>query len=235
MSQPVPIVTSQNFDAVNNYIDHLSDRNQSTIEFKKANTLAVYMKWLAVLVLAVGIALALMMWAYGSGKKQPDPVIVEPRVIQAPDVKVVIERDVFNNGQKPDAETDPRVKTAVTGAQQRISEIEPGGTLVIDSESVTQSGNSVIDFVIFKYAPFGRGLVDEVVVGMHYPDSLAEVPDRQWCYVTAPDEGGVEIQVNLAGRRLGQTFKNPITTEMAKRVSLSTDELLAAQRLCTFE
>ena len=235
MSNGTPVVTGQNFDAVNDYIDHLSSRNRSSIELQKANTAGIYLKWLAVLTLATGIAVALMLWAFGSGREKPAPIIVEPRVVQAPDVKVVIEREPLNSGQMTTLQPDPRVATAIVGAQQRIAEIAPTGTVVIDSKSVQTITEPVIDFVIFKNLPFGRGLIDEVVVGMHYPDSNAKIADRQWCYVSTPDENGVEIHVTLAVWRLGEELKTPITVDMARRANVSTDELRAAQRLCQFE
>lgn len=232
--QEPPEYTSEDFSVVNRYVDRMAQRHDAAIQHHRALTSEVYIRW-AVIALAVGgVSAALIIWALGALNKHPDPIIVEPRVIQPPQVNVTIDGSQF----RPTAVGSSAVNDARAAAGSRVESIIGSST----PQSVPATGTTigppapeVINFVIFRELPFVRGKVNQVNIGMKYNKATDEKPTSQWCYVNAPNPSGSAVRVTLANKYENQRFDEELTTSIARELGMSLGDLNAAQRLCTFD
>ncbi len=197
------------FDEVNRYLERLADRHKSRVENLRADTSAIYMKWFAVLIVATGLADAMILWGYSAFKEKPRPEIIVPPI----NVKVENERSSPPSG----------FGSVAREVQKRAGETGAVG-----------GPKAVIDYVIFKSIPFSRAKVSDVTIGMHYPDSEATSPDREWCYITSPNDDGTSTRVELMVKRGGAKIESEMTYQKARSVGLSMSDLTEAKNLCKF-
>jgi hypothetical protein len=201
--------THHDFDEVNRYLERLADRHKARVTNLRADTWAIYMKWFAVLIVAAGLAIAMILWAYAALKEKPRPEIVVPPI----NVKVENERP----------SPSPNFQSVVREVQRKAGETTANG-----------APETVIDYVIFRNIPFVRANISEVTIGMHYPDSEAKVPDREWCYITSPNDDGTSTKVQLSVKRGSLKIESELTYQMARSVGLSMSDLTEAKNLCKF-
>ncbi len=224
---PPPTYTTQDYSAVNTYVEHLAARHRSAISIRRAGVFATYAKWCAVLVVASGVTALLVLWGLSLLKEKPDPKIVEPVIVDRPVTINVpgLDSSLENNG-------NPEVQRQLSEIRSTIADVRAGSS--VDTPT-TESLRTVIDFVIFKEVQFSQAGLEEVVVGMRYQDSSSENPSTQRCYVNKPNDSGAETRVNLARKEGPQRIDDILTTAMAREIGAPLGVLKEAQSLCAFE
>ena len=79
-----PTYTSQNFDAVNDYVAHLADRHRARSASWRSETFGTYAKWASAIIAAGGISAFLVLFGLSLLKEKPEPRIVAPVVVDRP-------------------------------------------------------------------------------------------------------------------------------------------------------
>ena len=220
-----PTYTTQDFSAVNDYVEHLAARHQTAISERRANIFGTYAKWFAVLIAAIGVAALLTLWGMSLYKEKPEPRIIEPVVVDRP-VPVPLPQGDTRTGSDPEIQRQLESIRSTIASLQTDSPVDP---------LTTDGANMVIDFVIFKEVGFRRGDLEEVVVGMQFDDSNSEFPSSQWCYVMKPNLSGTGTRVDLANKVGTERIDRIVTAAMGKELGVSISVLMEAQRLCAFE
>ena len=222
-----PPYTTQNFDAINGYIDHLASRHQARTARWRSETFGTYAKWIALAVAASGAAAFLVLFGLSLFKEKPEPRIVRPVVIDR-DVIVKLPEGLGAVQQPRRTDVDQRLSEIM----RQIDEIKRGKT---GDGTGAQPASPVLNFVIFKEIPFNRAGISNVVIGMRYKDTTSKIPSSQWCYVNKGNLSGTVTRVDLAKKDDKQPIKSTLTLSEAREMRTTLDILRSAQRHCTFE
>lgn len=219
-----PTYTTQNFDAVNDYIGHLADRHRARTARWRSDTVGTYLKWSAVLITATGAAAFLVLWGLSFWREEPDFKVMEPVVV---DRHVIINLDerFRARGGRPDGADRPN----------RQPPRVPNDAPKSDTPKEPTPARPEIDFVVFKYFDFSRDGLKTVVVGMQYKGASMVAPSSQWCYVNKVNLSGTMTRVDLAENKGDGLKFHDITSSQAQEVGTTVGTLKAAQRLCQFE
>ena len=224
---PMTTYTTQDYSAVNEYVEHLAERHRAAVAIRRADIFAVYAKWFAVLIAAAGVAALLVLWGMSLFKERPDPEIVEPVIVDKP-----VTINIPPQSAPHQNSGDPEVQRQLREIRSTIENIR--GSTKSDS-SPGDRPRTVVDFVIFKEIKFQQAGIEDVVVGMSYEDSNSTSPNRQWCYVIKPNASGTATRVELAGKVGDHKTDDQLTVAKARGIGASLKTLTAAQRLCAFE
>jgi|GEM_PF-3940515 len=235
-----PTYTSQNFDAINSFFEHQANRHRGDVALQRANTIGIYLKWLVLATLAIGVVGFLSLWGMSLLTEKPEPRIVRP---------VVVDKAVNINVADPKAgrgggdETSKAASTLLE-ISRKVDEIRqrPAGAIANGVPPRSSNGSlapaetaPVVNFVIFKHFAFGRAGLGEVVVGMKYKDSGSKKPLRQWCYVNKGQPTGTTVRVDLASKLGSIASDRSLSQAEAREIGASIADLRAAQDLCAFE
>ena len=218
-----PSYTTQNFDAVNDYIGHLAARHHARTARWRSDTIGTYLKWGAVLIAAAGVAAFFVLWGLSLWRNETEIKIVEPVVVDR-DVTIILDERLRARDGRQEGAVEPIVRQA----EKRIDALKAGGVIE------PTAGRTVIDFVIFKNLDFNRDGLSTVVVGMKYKDASATEPSSQWCYVNKGNLSGNVTRVDLADKIGDQLNYRDITLSQAREARTTVLTLKAAQRLCVF-
>jgi hypothetical protein len=177
------------------------------------------------LAVALGVAGLLILW----GVKlllNPRPEVIEKEVI--------VEKPVSIN---PNIYISPgqgfeRLQALNENARTQIEKFESKTKTAGDT---AQSVKTVYDYVLFKHIPFDRDGLQNIIIGMRFPESRAEKPSRQWCYVVKPTDTGVQNRLTLSIVENGVRNDQPITRDMAQTMATDLNNLENARDLCVFE
>jgi hypothetical protein len=214
--------TTEDFSAVNSYVNHLAEKNRAGVREIRARNFGEYAKWGAVALVAAGIAAALVMWGISFLK---DYEIVEKQIVVKEPAN--FKPTIIVNTPATVSEAQ-RTRNVATSRTRELQETSPS---ITDEPGV----KPVFNFTIFKSMPFNIGEIDDVVVGMTYEDSNSAKPSHQWCYITAPNKDGTHTRVNLAIKEATEIRKAPLPSNVAAKLGISEFELERAQGLCSFE
>jgi len=224
---PPPTYTSQNFDAINDYIGHLANRHRARSALWKSDTFATYAKWSAVVVAAGGLAAFLVLFGLSLYKEKPEPKIVSP---------VIVDRDIVIKMPENASTVQPLRRT---DADRRLDEIKRSIDEVKGRKPTgapnTKPAKSVLNFVIFKNIEFSRSGINRVTVGMRYSDTTVKMPSYQWCYIEKRNLSGTKTHLYLANKSATGRVNTIITLAEAREFRASLADLNAAQRECVFE
>ncbi len=98
-----------------------------------------------------------------------------------------------------------------------------------------QSGNVVVNYVLFRNIPFSEDGFDKITVGMRYDSEGDEEPSYQWCYIErATSVAPVIDHFQLATKSVGH-IDTEILSIHAAELGTTVDVLLRAQSNCLFE
>ena len=222
-----PTYTSQNFEAVNDYVGHLADRHRARSASWRSETFGTYAKWTSAIVAAGGISAFLVLFGLSLLKEKPEPRIVAPVVVDRP-VTINLPEGIGRPNQE--SEVDHLRREAVS----RIDKIKAPRTAPERPDS-TPIAKTVIDYVMFKEISFGRSGINKVTVGMRYKDSSTKKPSRQWCYVSKTNLSGSVTRVNLAAKIADRRTDYTLTLNEAREIRSTMADLKVAQRSCAFE
>lgn len=217
-----PSFTTHNFDAVNDYIRHLAQRHRAWSSQALASTFAVYAKWGAIAILALGAMAFMVLWGVSLLWAKPEPRIVQPIVVDKP-VTINLPDSMRTSGSFADA-------ARTIGDRARAIEQRDGS-----NEAAPDQSKAVVNFVIFRNIPFARAGLDGVTVGMKYDSSTSTIPSSQWCYVKRSNPSGTETVVHLATWSNGARTDLPIGAGEIREIAAPATDIQAAQRLCVFE
>ena len=226
MSDPLEY-TSHNFDAVNNQIQEIADREKSR---SFAYKLQSY-KWLGLY--GLGIALVTILFLFSSliyrNLNAPYPMqetkVVKPEIIEKEVIKVV-KVPVSNNSSMP-IETDTSYD-GPKGVENNSDE---------DNYISNQRRNVVKKYTIFKTVSlndteFTSNGFNTVITGWNYKDSETEYPEDQFCYIQI-NSGSLltSTRVDLAEIK-NFVEKNFVNSELAKEVGIFQSTLNKAKKAC---
>lgn len=219
MSESQPQYDVHNFDAVNQYVATMADRQQTGISLRRADIFSRYAKYIAILLIAAGIVTFLVLWGYSLLKEKPEPKIIT--------TETIIERPI---------KLEPNIYVSTTGSPTPAEKTREAASDRVSSLSPSSGANPVYNFTIFKEIPFNKDGMQNVVVGMKYDDSEAVTPSHQWCYVMSPNIDGTDTRISLATKNgVFGTIEKSITHAQANKADTSVAILESAQRLCAFE
>lgn len=214
--------------------DRMAERHDAAIFEHRARAWETYLRWGVAALAVVGISAALILWAWGKTIEKPDPLIVEPRVIQPPEVKVVIDGSGLQGASSSSASRTEIIRQA---AEDMVGSIASKSCApeASDNGQAAPPAPEVLNFVIFKEIPFARGKISQINVGMRYETAGDKRPAWQWCYVTTPNPSGTKAQVDLAHVYGQRRVDSPMTTAMARDLGVNVADLEAAKSRCSFE
>ena len=224
---PPPTYTSQNFGAINDYIEHLANRHRARTSQWRSQTFAVYFMWVAILIATIGLVTFLVLWGLSLLKEKPEPRIVAPVVVDRP-VTITLPKGYAVTNQVGGTE----VQKQLNEISRRIDDFKSRKP---DTAAPLQPVKSVFNYVIFKKMSFNSAGITDVVIGMEYKNPQAELPENQWCYVTKPNSSGTSTRVNLANKTGKSRANRTLSLTEAREMRVSLTDLKAAQRLCKFE
>jgi hypothetical protein len=223
MTGEVREYVTQNYSAVNDYVNHLSRRNHAHIREVNSRSFGEYAKWAAVAFVGAGVGAMLTMLGVSFVIEKPQPEVIEKEVV----VKDPIAFKPTIIIQQPNESTD--VRRARRAAVKRSSAISS------TSEPIGTGQKPVVNFTIFKRIPLNVAGVSNVVVGMAYADNNAVRPSTQWCYISSPNTDGTSTRVSLGYEDSGQPIETPVTYLIAQKIGMNLSDLQRAQKLCAFE
>ena len=214
--------TTHDFSAVNSYVDHLAEKNRSSIREIRARNFGAYAKWGAVALVGAGITAALVMWGISFLK---DYEIVEREIVvkEPAAFKPTIIVNIPGLGSE-----SQEMRNAAENKIKEIKDKLPQGEQETNAEVV-------LNYNLFKEISFNVAGIEEVVVGMKFEDSNAKKPSHQWCYIMARNADGTKTWVDLANKVDSETFMMPMSEGVTAKIGLSQSDFERAQGLCSFE
>ncbi len=220
--------TSHNFDAVNNQIQEIADREKSR---SLAYRLQSY-KWLGLY--GFGIALVVILFFYFSSLiyrnlNAPYPLqeikVVKPEILEKEVIKVV-KVPVNNNSSMP-VETD----TSYDGPKG-IENNPDEENYISDPRRNVVKQYTIFKTVKLNATEFTSNGFNEVVTGWNYKDSETEYPEVQFCYIQVYSGSSLtSTRIELAQLR-NSIEKNLVNNELAKEVGIFQSTLNKARKAC---
>jgi len=224
----LPVYTSQDFGAVNDYVAHLSQRHQALRDNWKADTFGMYFKWFSIFILSVGVVVFLTLLGLSMLRERPEPRIIEPVVV---DKQITIIVPEGYAGDSPAVVSD--IESNVPIIRKIVNNVEVGNNHLPVSSDIPSK--TVVNFVIFKEIEFGRSGLGDVLVGMEYNNLNSVKPSKQWCYLTRNNLSGTSTRIELASKTGDRPVLLELSVREAKEVRVTLSVLKSAQRLCRFE
>ena len=227
MSDPLEY-TSHNFDAVNNQIQEIADREKSR---SFAYKLQSY-KWLGLY--GLGIALVTILFFYFStliyrNLNAPYPMqetkVVKPEIIEKEVIKVV-KVPVSNNSSMP-IETD----TSYDGPKVIEDSLKKEDFFAESKRNIIKQ-YTIFKFVTLNASEFTSNGFNQVVTGWNYKDSETEYPEEQFCYIQITSGSSLSsTRVDLAQIN-NSVEKNLVNSDLAKEVGIFQSTLNKAKKEC---
>ena len=227
MSDPLEY-TSHNFDAVNNQIQEIADRERSR---SFAYRLQSY-KWLALYGLA--ITLAIILFFYFSSLiyrnlNAPYPLqetkVIKPEIIEREVIKVIkipTESNLTSASETNTAYEGPNNSEIKTSAESSFS----------------NSGRNVVKkFTTFRTLSTSEFLAhgfSEITTGWSYKDSESKFPDSQYCYILKNNSSGssTSVHVQLANIDPKGNLINDVNSNSAREAGILQSVLNKAMKKC---
>jgi len=223
-SIPTREFVTHDFTALNKHVEEVYHREHAITRSKYAHIFARYAMWSAIIIVAIGIAVFLMLWGYS--------LLSSPRIIET---EVIVEKQVPFQPNIYVTIAQPRTLDTVEqtniAAQERIGDLQSSQT----SETEKSSPVAVFDYVIFKTIPFEEIGLKEINVGIRYANSTDKTPTKQWCYVERPNPNGTMLTVFIADKEGDLLVTRDISKSAAREFGVSLELLERAQGMCAFE
>lgn len=228
MNTSPPESVRHDFSAVNSYVDAIQEKHTIENARRRAGVFSTYALYGSGILIAAGIAAFLAMWGYSLLTEKPEPKVIEvERIVERPtpfSPTIVVQGGVPGAAQGVDKAIVQSATEKTQTMQQAVDTSQPEGV------------RPVFNFTIFKSIPFDPGGLGAVTVGMRYPDSSADEPEYQWCYVERAWENRVGEFVELAIKAPdGLVQRMNLTEAKANRLATTVETLRQAQGLCIFQ
>lgn len=217
---------SHNFDAVNNQIRQIANRERArsfAYWLKSLQTIFLYM---AIVALIVAFLVLIFSWAYrivNAPYVEKETEIVRPEIIEKEVLKVVqvpVEKSILET-------SDSNYKGPTNQVVGNLS-----------SQDNTSPANIVTNYNTFQnaavpqYAEYGFA---EVITGWKYKDSESSYPEYQYCYITKYSSGkSTTARADLAEINEDGSFINNVDSSLALDIGIPKKILNEAVNYCSF-
>lgn len=203
----------------------MAAREHEVVRADRAKTFGAYAKYIAPVIVAMGVTAFLVLWGLSLLNEKPDPVVIEKEVVVEKPVAyqphIYIDGEAFRPPQEVLKEAAKRVENH---DHEAIGEGEETRT--------------IYDYVIFKTIEFPDGTAygfEDVIVAIKFVDSNTQQPEHQECFVqkVTGDEPTAE-KITLAIKQGDTQVDFDITEETTNNFGASVDVIHRAHSLCRF-
>ena len=223
--------TESNFSALNVHAEGIVDNERQLTRLKRFRADRALIKNITIVILALGIFILLLAFAY-SRYKAPvydiveKPVYIEKPVTQIVEKPVYIEKPVYQIVKIPDPNLSQVIEVPIY--IEKIIKVPI---------QVTKKEGTITNFTFFNHRNINRDGITKVTVGASYESVNSPYPENQWCYATGDKNisNNNWNDVSLANKEgLGKIILTNITPQDADIFGASLVALRSANTYCEF-
>jgi len=213
-----PEYTTHNYDAVNNQIQEIANREKAKTTHHKLRSKRLFFIYAAISFISIGLMAVLLSWAYRIIIDPPlEKEIVRPEIIEKEVVKVV---------RVPLSSSVSDLETSYAGPKDTNNE---GNKAEVIRDVVTNYNT----FKHINTPVLEDNGIPAVNTGWKYSSSDQEYPESQYCYFNKYQPGKkVPLFVNIAEIDEQDNYVNLVDRSLSYEVGVTQDVLEKAQEYC---